>query len=62
MKQLKKDDIEYLRGKFAAFDDLPDGAWAQCCQDAVRDDPRFKGKNPYDVWIAWVAATSVEKK
>jgi hypothetical protein len=50
---VKQSEKQYLDGLLSAFDDLPDGAWAQCCQDAIRDDPRFKGRDPFEVWLAW---------
>jgi hypothetical protein len=51
-------EIDYLDGLFDAFDDLPDGAWQAACEDAVATCGRFKGRDPYDVWIQWVAVSS----
>jgi hypothetical protein len=61
-KILKDGDVDYLDGLLSAFDELPDGAWGQSCQDAIRADPRFKGRDPYEVWIAWVEVNSVPAK
>ena len=57
-KYLRDGDVEYLDGLLDAFDELPDGAWTQACQDAIAADARFKGRNPYDVWIALVEANA----
>jgi hypothetical protein len=61
-KILKDGDVDYLDGLLSAFDELPDGAWASCCQSAIAADPRFKGRDSYEVWIAWVEANSVEQQ
>jgi len=55
-------DLDYLNGLLSAFDELPDGAWRAACESAIESDPRFKGRNPYDVWMAWVEANAVQSK
>jgi hypothetical protein len=56
--KLSQNDVDWLRGYLSAFDDLPDGAWSYACQDAIESSGKFKGRDPYDVWIAYVEATS----
>jgi hypothetical protein len=55
-KKLSAADRAYLDGLCSAFDDFPDGAWQAACEDAIENDPRFKGRDPYDVWLAWCEA------
>jgi hypothetical protein len=59
--KLTKADIAFLDGLFDPYDDLPDGAWQAACEDAVRECPRFKGRDPYEVWIQWAEVTSAER-
>jgi hypothetical protein len=61
-KLLRPGDVEYLDGLLDAYDELQDGAWSACCQSAIAADPRFKGRDSYEVWIAWVEANSVEQQ
>ena len=60
--KISNDDVHYLNGLLDAFEGFSDGAWMQACQDAIHDCGRFKGKDPYEVWLAWVRATGVEAK
>lgn len=53
---LRSGDVDYLNGLLAAFDDFSDGAWGVACQNAIEADPRFSGRDAYDVWLAWVEA------
>lgn len=62
MSATSKRDRDYLDGLLDGFDDLPDGAWAQCCQDAIRADRRFKNRDPYDVWIDWVENAQTRRR
>jgi hypothetical protein len=55
---LSQPDIAFLDGLFDPYDNLPDGAWQAACEDAVTTCGRFKGQDPYEVWLAYVAATS----
>lgn len=57
---MKPETVAYLDGLLDGLDSLPDGAWAQACQDAIEADPRFKGSDPYGVWMNWVKAKSRE--
>lgn len=54
--KLRDDDVAFLDGYLSAFDDLPDGAWQAACEDAIGSCDKFKGKDAYEVWIAWVKA------
>lgn len=56
--KLSRNDAAYLDGLLSAFEDLPDGAWQAACESAIERDPRFKGREPYDVWIAWIELSS----
>lgn len=58
---MKPNTVAYLDGLLDGLDDLPDGAWAQVCQDRIAADPRFKGCDAYDVWMNWVKATSKQQ-
>jgi len=51
-------DKQYLNGLLSGLDDLSDGAWGQVCQDMIANDPRFKRRDPFDVWIAWCSANA----
>lgn len=55
---LSESQVAFLDGLLSGFDDLPDGAWEACCCDAIRASGAFKRKDPHDVWLAWIAATS----
>lgn len=57
--KLKPEDADYLDGLLDGLDELSDGAWQCVCEDRIRADPKFKGKDPYDVWMAWVHARAV---
>lgn len=59
--KLTKDQVEFLSGYLSAFDDVSDSAWLTYCTDAISELKEFKGRDPYDVWYAWVDATSVNK-
>jgi hypothetical protein len=48
-------DFDYLDGYLSAFEDFPDGAWQAACEEAIGANSKFAGRDPYDVWIAWVA-------
>jgi len=50
---LSDEQIAYLDGLLDLFEDLPDGAWQQCCEDSIRDCGEFSKFEPFDVWIAW---------
>jgi hypothetical protein len=52
-RKQSKADAAYLDGLLSAFDDFPDGAWQAACEAAIEDDPHFRGRDPYDVWLAW---------
>jgi hypothetical protein len=58
--ELREGEKEYLNGLLSGLDDYPDGAWSEICKDRIRKDPKFKGRDPYEVWIAWVAATAIK--
>ena len=61
-KKLSANEVAYLKGLFAAFEDFSDGAWQCACQEAIAQDKQFKGRDAYEVWIAYVEATFTEKK
>lgn len=48
----------FLDGLCSAFDELPDGAWQAACCDAIERSGEFKGKDPFEVWLAWVETKS----
>jgi hypothetical protein len=56
--RLSDDDIAYLDGYLSAWDELPDGAWQAACEDAIGACEKFKGQDPYEVWLAWCRANS----
>ena len=56
MQPLTSGDVAFLDGLLDPLDDLPDGAWQAACESAIACCDRFKGRNPYDVWIAWIEA------
>lgn len=58
--RLTNEQIAFLNGLLSGFDDLSDGAWQVCCEDAIRMSGEFKGRDPFDVWMAWVKATGVK--
>lgn len=51
-------DIEYLNGLLDGLDDLSDAAWQQVCLDRISHDARFKGRDPFDVWVMWLEANA----
>ena len=51
-------DIEYLNGLLDGLDDLSDEAWQQVCLDRISIDARFKGCDPFDVWVMWLEANA----
>jgi hypothetical protein len=53
-QKLKDDEVHFLNGLLSGLDDLPDGAWQAACEELIGQMPEFKGRDPYDVWIAWV--------
>jgi len=55
---MKKYDFDYLDGLLSGLDDLNDGAWQAVCESSSATDPRFKGRDPFDVWMAWCIHTS----
>jgi hypothetical protein len=58
--RLSDDDVAYLDGYLSAWDELPDGAWQAACEDAISASEKFKGQDPYEVWLAWCMATSIK--
>lgn len=60
MQPLTSGDVAFLDGLLDPLDDLPDGAWQAACESAIACCDRFKGRNPYDVWIAWIEAKGKE--
>jgi hypothetical protein len=58
--KLKTEEVEFLNGLLSGLDDLPDGAWQNVCEDMIDSCGRFVGRDAYDVWLAWVEATSVK--
>lgn len=46
-------DRAYLDGLLDAFEDFSDGAWQTACVEAIRCEPRFRGRDPHEVWLAW---------
>lgn len=62
MNPLHKGDASYLDGLLEAFDEFPDGAWQAACEEAIAEDIRFKGRDPYEVWIAWCYARRSDKR
>lgn len=56
--KLRDGEKEYLDGYLSAFEDLPDGAWQAACEEAIGREPKFRGRDPYDVWMAWAKANS----
>jgi len=56
--KLSQDQFDYLDGLFDGLDDLSDGAWQSVCIDLIRGCGEFKGKDPFDVWMAWVTEGS----
>lgn len=59
--KLSQKDIAYLDDLFDGFDELPDSDWQAACEEAIGEDPRFKDKDPYEVFVAWSAATSSDR-
>jgi type IV pilus assembly protein PilA len=55
---LKDYDFQFLDGYLSALDELPDGAWQVSCENAIAECAQFKGRDPYDVWLAWVEWSS----
>lgn len=55
-------DVAFLNGLLSGLDDLSDGAWQCVCEDRIRDCGQFKGRDPFDVWLAWAQATGEEIK
>ncbi len=52
-----------MDGYCSAFDDLPDGAWQACCENAVEHYNETHGTNidPFDGWMHWVTVNSKVK-
>lgn len=44
----------WLDGYLEAYEDLPDGAFQVACVDAIGSATQFRGRDPTDVWLAWV--------
>jgi hypothetical protein len=55
---LSRKEIAFLDGYLEHNDDLPDGAWQAACESDIAQCPMFKGREPYDVWLAWVEANA----
>jgi hypothetical protein len=53
---LTPDQVAYLDGLLEAWNELPDGAWQAACEDSIRRCGEFRGRDPYDVWLAWCLA------
>ena len=60
--KLTRGQIHYLNGLLEAFDEFSDGAWGGACQDEIREDEMFRRMGPYEVWMAWMEATSEDTK
>ncbi len=60
MTMLRSGDKDFLDGYLFAFDELPDGAWQAACEEAIAECDKFKGREPYDVWLAWCYANRVK--
>ena len=58
--RLTVEDIASLDGLLSAFDDFSDGAWSAACQDAIEEDPRFDGRDAYEVWLAWCRKNEIK--
>ena len=54
--KLRAEQVAYLDGLLDGFDDLPDGAWQAACESVIATCGEFKGKDPFDVWMAWCMA------
>ena len=52
-KIMSEKDYYYWEGRFANYDDLPDGAWWAACQSAI---------GGYDKMMAWLEAGRVYDK
>ena len=52
--------VDWMDGYCEAFDDLPDGAWQSCCENAVEDYNKEHKTNidPFDGWMHWVKINS----
>lgn len=50
--------FDFMDGFCEAFDDLPDGAWQECCKEGVLEyNKEFKTNiDSHDGWLAWVFA------
>ena len=54
--------VDWMSGYCEEFDDLPDGAWQCCCENAVEDFNKEHGTHidPFDGWMHWVTMTCTE--
>lgn len=51
--KLSDADTDFLDGYLEHNEDLPDGAWQAACEEDIAACPRFRGRNPFEVWLAW---------
>jgi len=52
--KLKPDQIAFLDGLLNGLDGFSDGVWQAICCDLIEECEEFKGKDPHDVWMAWI--------
>jgi hypothetical protein len=52
--KISQSQKDFLDGWLSEMDGLSDGAWQAVCQDLIEQCGQFKGKDSYDVWMAWL--------
>ncbi len=60
-KKIPDGFVDWMNGYCEGFEDMPDGAWAECCQEAVKvyNEEHKTNIDPHDGWMFWLKKTSM---